>query len=63
MIIKYLFYSNSIVGKACGMRDEGQLDYMNSDGFKATIYTMAHYGGTDKDGCHVDSRTGLKHCH
>ena len=24
---------------------------------------MAHSGGTDKDGCHVDSKTGYKHCH
>lgn len=24
---------------------------------------FAHSGGTDKNGCHVDHKTGLKHCH
>lgn len=23
----------------------------------------AHSGGTDKNGCHKDSRTGTRHCH
>ncbi len=23
----------------------------------------AHSGGTDANGCHVDSRTGVRHCH
>ena len=29
----------------------------------ASGLVMAHSGGTDKDGCHVDHKTGLKHCH
>lgn len=24
---------------------------------------QAHSGGTDSQGCHVDSRTGVRHCH
>jgi hypothetical protein len=24
---------------------------------------IAHSGGTDAQGCHVDSRTGVRHCH
>lgn len=24
---------------------------------------MAHSGGTDKNGCHVDHKTGTWHCH
>ncbi|WP_370630218.1 YHYH domain-containing protein [Xenophilus sp. Marseille-Q4582] len=24
---------------------------------------LAHSGGTDRQGCHVDSRTGVRHCH
>ena len=24
---------------------------------------LAHSGGTDKNGCHVDSKTGYRHCH
>ncbi len=24
---------------------------------------FAHSGGTDKDGCHVDHKTGYRHCH
>lgn len=23
----------------------------------------AHSGGTDKMGCHVDHKTGIRHCH
>ncbi|QTC90444.1 excalibur calcium-binding domain-containing protein [Brevundimonas goettingensis] len=23
----------------------------------------AHSGGTDREGCHRDSRTGIRHCH
>lgn len=26
-------------------------------------WAMAHSGGTDKNGCHVDHKTGIKHCH
>lgn len=29
----------------------------------ASTAAMAHSGGTDSQGCHVDSRTGLRHCH
>ncbi|MEG2582810.1 YHYH domain-containing protein [Comamonas sp.] len=29
----------------------------------ASAAAMAHSGGTDRQGCHVDSRTGLRHCH
>lgn len=24
---------------------------------------FAHSGGTDKNGCHVDHKTGIRHCH
>lgn len=24
---------------------------------------FAHSGGTDKNGCHMDHRTGVYHCH
>lgn len=24
---------------------------------------LPHSGGTDRQGCHVESRTGLRHCH
>jgi hypothetical protein len=24
---------------------------------------MSHSGGTDSRGCHVDSKTGIRHCH
>lgn len=27
------------------------------------ISAYAHSGGTDRNGCHRDSRTGLIHCH
>lgn len=30
-------------------------------GGAASVY--AHSGGTDRFGCHVDRRTGIKHCH
>lgn len=23
----------------------------------------AHSGGTDSEGCHIDHRTGVRHCH
>lgn len=23
----------------------------------------AHSGGTDKNGCHMDRKTGIRHCH
>ncbi|PHS34617.1 MAG: hypothetical protein COA92_01605 [Sulfurovum sp.] len=26
-------------------------------------FSIAHSGGTDRQGCHVDSRTGVRHCH
>lgn len=29
----------------------------------ASTSTLAHSGGTDAYGCHVDSSTGLRHCH
>ena len=29
----------------------------------ASGFAMAHGGGTDKDGCHVDHKTNQKHCH
>ncbi len=25
--------------------------------------SLAHSGGTDKNGCHTDHKTGLYHCH
>lgn len=25
--------------------------------------TLAHSGGTDRQGCHTDSSTGIRHCH
>ncbi len=35
--------------------------------FSATDLVIAtqtsHSGGTDKDGCHTDSKTGERHCH
>lgn len=24
---------------------------------------FAHSGGTDRYGCHIDHRTGIRHCH
>lgn len=29
----------------------------------AALGTQAHSGGTDSQGCHVDHKTGMKHCH
>lgn len=29
----------------------------------AVSAAMAHGGGTDKNGCHTDRKTGLWHCH
>ena len=29
----------------------------------SSAVAFAHSGGTDKNGCHVDSRTGTRHCH
>ena len=26
-------------------------------------FAAAHSGGTDKEGCHVDHKTGQRHCH
>ena len=26
-------------------------------------FALSHSGGTDSRGCHVDSRTGVEHCH
>lgn len=28
-----------------------------------SINAIAHSGGTDAMGCHVDSKTGIRHCH
>ncbi len=28
-----------------------------------TTTAVAHSGGTDASGCHVDHRTGIYHCH
>ncbi|MFT3815449.1 MAG: YHYH domain-containing protein [Acidovorax sp.] len=27
------------------------------------LAAFAHSGGTDSQGCHVDHRTGVRHCH
>jgi hypothetical protein len=24
---------------------------------------VAHSGGTDQNGCHIDHKTGIRHCH
>lgn len=29
----------------------------------ASGWVMAHSGGTDKNGCHRDTKTGTYHCH
>jgi len=29
----------------------------------APTAVMAHSGGTDRQGCHVDHKTGIRHCH
>jgi hypothetical protein len=29
----------------------------------AVLGAQANSGGTDKQGCHVDHKTGIKHCH
>lgn len=29
----------------------------------ASSLAMAHSGGTDKDGCHMDRKAGTRHCH
>lgn len=26
-------------------------------------FALPHSGGTDSQGCHVDSTTGIRHCH
>lgn len=26
-------------------------------------FALSHSGGTDGLGCHVDSKTGIRHCH
>lgn len=28
-----------------------------------SVFLMAHSGGTDSFGCHVDHSTGIRHCH
>ncbi|WP_373431879.1 YHYH domain-containing protein [Acinetobacter sichuanensis] len=28
-----------------------------------TTLAYSHSGGTDKNGCHKDSKTGSRHCH
>lgn len=32
-------------------------------GLLAASFAHAHSGGTDKQGCHTDHRTGTYHCH
>lgn len=29
----------------------------------ASFSVMAHSGRTDKNGCHVEKKTGIRHCH
>lgn len=29
----------------------------------APVVAVAHSGGTDKNGCHVNRATGVRHCH
>lgn len=29
----------------------------------ASALALAHSGGTDRNGCHMDHRTGTYHCH
>lgn len=29
----------------------------------SALTAYAHSGRTDSQGCHVDSRTGIRHCH
>lgn len=29
----------------------------------AAGFAQAHSGGTDSQGCHVDHKTGIRHCH
>lgn len=29
----------------------------------ASGLTFAHSGGTDSSNCHIDYRTGIRHCH
>jgi len=29
----------------------------------ASFMAIAHSGGTDKDGCHTNHKTGTRHCH
>lgn len=31
--------------------------------FMAVGFAHAHSGGTDKNGCHMDHKTGIRHCH
>ncbi|MGB4498517.1 MAG: YHYH domain-containing protein [Methylococcaceae bacterium] len=31
--------------------------------FFSALNANAHSGGTDSQGCHIDHRTGLRHCH
>lgn len=32
-------------------------------GVIATVPAWAHSGGTDKNGCHMNHKTGTRHCH
>ncbi|MCZ4331069.1 YHYH domain-containing protein [Castellaniella denitrificans] len=32
-------------------------------GVIATAPVWAHSGGTDKNGCHMNHKTGTRHCH
>lgn len=29
----------------------------------ASSFSYAHSGRTDKNGCHTDRKTGIRHCH
>lgn len=32
-------------------------------GAALSVFAMAHSGGTNSSGCHVDHQTGVYHCH
>jgi len=37
--------------------------FIRACGLLAASFADAHSGGTDKQGRHVGSRTGIRHCH
>ncbi|CAN7590728.1 YHYH domain-containing protein [Acidovorax delafieldii] len=42
----------------------GQSDLAAFDPVKyASLKGSAHSGGTDSQGCHLDHKTGMRHCH